>query len=229
MQVLSKRLTYANVMATVAVFIALGGTGYAMTRLPKNSVGTKQIKPHAVGTKQIKAGAVRTAQVADGSLQSSDFAANQLPAGERGPAGTDGAPGPPGPTFAVTADRPDPTPTPDRPVLLGTFFKFTTPAAGKLLLNLYGNPGTGFTSEGIEVVCSGGGVNVGLYLDGAPVPDTQAAFDNETYEIFTLVGVTAEAVPAGEHELALGANCPSGSYESASLHENVTLSAVLLG
>jgi hypothetical protein len=42
------RLTYANVMATVAVFIALGGTGYAAITLPKNSVRAKQIAPRAV-------------------------------------------------------------------------------------------------------------------------------------------------------------------------------------
>jgi hypothetical protein len=42
------RLTYANVMATVAVFIALGGASYAATQLPKHSVGTKQLRNGAV-------------------------------------------------------------------------------------------------------------------------------------------------------------------------------------
>ena len=45
---LRSRLTYANVMATMAVFIALGGTGYAAITLPKNSVRAKQIAPRAV-------------------------------------------------------------------------------------------------------------------------------------------------------------------------------------
>jgi hypothetical protein len=31
------KLTYANVMATIAVFIALGGASYASLKLPKNS------------------------------------------------------------------------------------------------------------------------------------------------------------------------------------------------
>ena len=48
------RLSYANVMATVAVFIALGGTSYAISKLPKNSVGTKQLKKNAVATSKIK-------------------------------------------------------------------------------------------------------------------------------------------------------------------------------
>lgn len=41
------RLSYANVMATAAVFFALGGTSYAAFSLPANSVGTKQIKARA--------------------------------------------------------------------------------------------------------------------------------------------------------------------------------------
>jgi hypothetical protein len=37
------RLTYANVVATLAVFIALGGASYAASQLPANSVGTRQL------------------------------------------------------------------------------------------------------------------------------------------------------------------------------------------
>ena len=41
------RLTYANVMATVAAFLALGGGAYAIS-LGRNSVGSPQLKPGAV-------------------------------------------------------------------------------------------------------------------------------------------------------------------------------------
>jgi hypothetical protein len=41
------RLTYANVMATVAVFLALGGGAYAVS-LKRNSVGPKQLRTDAV-------------------------------------------------------------------------------------------------------------------------------------------------------------------------------------
>jgi hypothetical protein len=57
MRKLRGRLTYANVMATIAVFIALGGASYAAIKLPKNSVGTKQLKRQAVTLKKIKASA----------------------------------------------------------------------------------------------------------------------------------------------------------------------------
>jgi hypothetical protein len=46
------------VMATVAVFLALGGAAYAATKLPKNSVGTKQIKNQAVTGVKIKKGTI---------------------------------------------------------------------------------------------------------------------------------------------------------------------------
>lgn len=54
MQRLRKRLSYANVIATLALFLALGGVGYAATKLPKNSVGTKQIKKNAVTGAKVK-------------------------------------------------------------------------------------------------------------------------------------------------------------------------------
>lgn len=41
---LRDRLTYANVTATLALFVALGGTGYAATQLPRNSVGKAQLR-----------------------------------------------------------------------------------------------------------------------------------------------------------------------------------------
>lgn len=60
MNALRGKLTYANVMATVAVFIALGGAGYAAVKLPKNSVGTRQIKNHAVTGAKIKIASLGT-------------------------------------------------------------------------------------------------------------------------------------------------------------------------
>ena len=74
-------------VAYIALFVALGGTSYAVVRLPANSVGAKQIKPNAVATSEVK----------DASLLAADFALGQVPAGPRGPTGTNGATGPAGP------------------------------------------------------------------------------------------------------------------------------------
>jgi hypothetical protein len=46
-------LTYANVTATLALFVALGGASYAVTQLPANSVGTSQLKAHAVTSSKL--------------------------------------------------------------------------------------------------------------------------------------------------------------------------------
>jgi hypothetical protein len=81
------RLTYSNTIATLALFVALGGVAVA-TGLPRNSVGTKQLKrravtaaklapksvisgklgPNSVGPGNIGNGAVTTAKLAQGSV-----------------------------------------------------------------------------------------------------------------------------------------------------------------
>jgi hypothetical protein len=60
------RLTYANVIATLALFIALGGVSYAATSLPKSSVGTAQIQAEAVRTGKVADDAVTAAKLAQG-------------------------------------------------------------------------------------------------------------------------------------------------------------------
>jgi len=81
----------ANAVAYLALFMALGGTSaYAAGALPKASVGTKQLKKSAVTSPKVR----------DGSLRARDFAAGELPRGERGAQGAigpKGATGPQGP------------------------------------------------------------------------------------------------------------------------------------
>lgn len=48
MDVLRRRISYANVMATVALFVALGGSSYAAIKLSVNSVGNRELKQRAV-------------------------------------------------------------------------------------------------------------------------------------------------------------------------------------
>jgi hypothetical protein len=52
-----KRITYSNVIASLALFIALGGAAIA-AGLPRNSVGPKQLKRGAVTPVKIRKGAV---------------------------------------------------------------------------------------------------------------------------------------------------------------------------
>jgi hypothetical protein len=96
---LRTRLTYANVMATVAVFIALGGTSYAIQQLPRNSVGSAQIRSRAVGASEIRSNAVRSPKVRRRSLHLSDLSIGARRA-LRGRTGATGPAGPPGPGSA---------------------------------------------------------------------------------------------------------------------------------
>jgi hypothetical protein len=62
------RLTYANVMATTAVIIALVGGAYVAYALERNSVESRHIKDHEVRTRDLARGAtIANASAVDGS------------------------------------------------------------------------------------------------------------------------------------------------------------------
>jgi hypothetical protein len=64
MESVRKRLTYANVMSSIAVFLVVaGGSALAATQLGKNTVGAKQLKANAVTAAKIKNGAVTGAKL----------------------------------------------------------------------------------------------------------------------------------------------------------------------
>lgn len=67
-------------VACLALLVALGGTGYAATVLPRNSVGTAQVKNNSLLSQDFKSGVLRPG-----------------PRGAAGPAGPAGAAGPAGP------------------------------------------------------------------------------------------------------------------------------------
>lgn len=83
-------LSYANVMATVAVFIAIGGGAYA-AGLARNSVGSKQLKNDAVRSVDVKADSLKGADVDESKLELPE--GPQGPPGERGPRGLQGPAG----------------------------------------------------------------------------------------------------------------------------------------
>jgi hypothetical protein len=69
------RLTYANVVSTLCLFLLLGGgAAVAATQLPKNSVGSKQLKKNAVAAAKIKNGAVTGAKLAGGAVSADKIA-----------------------------------------------------------------------------------------------------------------------------------------------------------
>ena len=94
---LAPRLSYANVMATLAVFLGLGGGAYAAVSLPARSVDTQHIKRQAVTRSKLADRAVDTHQLARRAVTlkrlSRGVRARLNRAGRPGPQGPAGAPG----------------------------------------------------------------------------------------------------------------------------------------
>lgn len=106
-------LTYANVMATIAFFVALGGGAYATVALPAHSVAAKKhrkrkaLPAHSVGTKQLKNKAVTPAKIAPKTM--ARFKGQK---GDRGQPGIQGSIGPSNAYFAQTISSPVSLPVP---------------------------------------------------------------------------------------------------------------------
>jgi uncharacterized iron-regulated membrane protein len=75
---LRRRPTYADVTASLALFVALGGGAYAATALPAGSVGAEQLDRSAVVTAKIQKNAVDGSKVRDNSLTGADIKESTL-------------------------------------------------------------------------------------------------------------------------------------------------------
>jgi len=155
----------AMVVACFALALALGGTGIAAVSqlVPRNSVGTPQLRNNAVISAKVK----------NRSLLAVDFKAGQIPvgpagpAGPEGPAGQQGAAGPAGPAgpgarWAFVAK--------DGTILAQSggismasvsggryYLNFGSPQTGKLVLatTAYRNDDTGLRGSALVTICGG--------------------------------------------------------------------------
>ncbi len=99
------RLTYANVIATLALFVALGGTAAAGAHVwitganvRNGSITGRDVANRSLTAKKLRLQTVTGAQVRDGSLRAADFNTDDLqklvgPSGSTGPAGPVGPAG----------------------------------------------------------------------------------------------------------------------------------------
>jgi hypothetical protein len=219
-----------NLVAYIALFAALGGTSYAAIKLPKNSVGSRQIKRHAVTPSKLSTAAKRSITGARGPVGPAGPQGVQGPAGPTGasgpagPAGRDGAPGAETQTILArvgqTSDG-DPSPSPDVTVVQLTR---VFPVAGRYRLELprYGIGGS-CTSP-----CQW---STGSYLDGQPVANTRhdtsypftgsidpcglAISDDRTDETIL--------VPAGTHTLKVALTNGSGASVTSACNAPMTV------
>jgi len=80
---LRPKLTYSNAIATIALFIALGGAAVA-AGIPNHSVGAKQLKRGAVTTAALGKAAVTSAKLANKSVIAAKLAPNSVGPGAIG-------------------------------------------------------------------------------------------------------------------------------------------------
>ncbi|MFM7553660.1 MAG: collagen-like protein [Actinomycetota bacterium] len=211
-----RRLTYANVMATIAVFLALGGTSYAVTALPKNSVGTQQLKKNAVTGVKVK----------DGSLSSADFAAGTLLKGDTGATGATGPAGPQGETgsagpagaqySSVDGDsQTNPIETNAVSVATGTV---SIDQAGKFAM--FARLDTSLTAN----MCSSSDPVLFLSVNGTVLAKSGRTFQDGGSQWYGLVlfGKMNVAQTAGNHTARVMAGCSNGTAPlSTPTHYNV--------
>ena len=215
------RLTYANVVATLALFVALGGSSYATIQFTGRNV-----KDRSLTAKDIKKNSLTTSEVKNRSLLAQDFKAGQLPSGAQGAPGPQGAKG----------DRGDPGPTSANSTtdtLSGASFSHVAatttvnmPTAGKLF---------GYGREFVEFTCTADGHcggDAALFLDGNYVHGsfTQAVGDNSQFVGTSLAtSAIAPSVSAGPHVLEL--RTALGGSNTASFIEfgNPQVGGVALG
>ena len=93
-----RHLSYANVMATIAVFVALGGSSYAAMKITGNDVRDESltgadIKDNSLRGHEIRSGAISTDDIKNRTLRRQDFASGVLVPGPKGEPGAPGAPG----------------------------------------------------------------------------------------------------------------------------------------
>jgi hypothetical protein len=159
---MSSKLTYANVTATLALFLALCGSSYAVVQFTG-----KNIKDASLTTKDVK----------NHSLLARDFKPAQLPVGAQGPQGLQGAKGDTG----DTGDKGD-NGTPGTPGTPGSALAYAmVDSNGNLgeAKNVdratkidFGSPTTGFYC--VHTTVAPQNVVATLYGTGAPAGEIEA-------------------------------------------------------
>lgn len=212
------RPSHTTIAAYLSLFLVIGG-GVAFAALGKNTVGTRQLKRNAVTAAKIRNGAVSVVKLNSGAR-----------AALKGQEGPPGPPGPPVPGFGAIAIGPqessEPNPSPDESAAnvakLGRQVEVTLPRAGELYIR--------FFTATMKRDCSAGSAEAGLYLDGAPIPATarglfKTASETERAEEY-LALVPADA---GEHDVTLRQDCPSGDLGPSTIDGHSTWTVLLLG
>ena len=209
---LRSQLTYANVMATIAVFLVLGG-GSAVALNATNTVQSDDLGPGAqVRAPDVAANAVNGSSVVNGSIAGADIAASALPEGRKVTSSCN----PTSTTFVDCGSLTINLPQPGLRVLVvasANWYSMQTPQP----------PG----AEAYNV--TDGRCRIGV--NGAPFgPDAQPGelqdtTDGDAQQSVTLTSVTDPNLGAGQHTIGLACNQRDGNI----VFSQTFISAVVLG
>jgi hypothetical protein len=210
----------SNLVACLAVFVALGGTSYAALKLHANSVGTRQLKNDSVDSAKVK----------NASLAVGDFGSGQAPNGAKGAKGDLGDQGPPGVPGTDGAngaagdqgDPADPGSNPSEYISLNQGSPVAQSAPGGQPAKIVRDTEFTTTANDTTVILEGSVLvhvtahansqvgEIGAYIDGAGVPGSRSGlssqfipFDVDMTFRFSANGVMT-GVPAGTHHLQFG-------------------------
>ncbi len=193
MKAVADKLTYANVMATLAVFLVLaGGSAYAATHVGKNSVGSRQLKRGAVTPRKLSHSAKAALLGPTGANGASGPQGPRGPEGPRGPQGSSGAE----PLVIDASASSVPADETNRPIALSGTTTWTPPpdqvghlaaqAIFKLATNTTDPPGA-FES------CS---PSLNILDNGERVGSTRIVFNNGSSEATTFATFRPEEIEA---------------------------------
>jgi hypothetical protein len=219
-----RRPTPALVVACVALVIAMGGTSYAAFSLPKNSVGTAQLRNGAITQQKIAKGTLRELGGARGPAGAPGRAGATGQTGQAGTEGAAGATGPQGPTSGTSAGSVETISSTGGFTPFGTSGTVTLSAPGKVLVEISGT---------YIIECSASGPcssTVSAFLDGTAVPgaheNLNATASDEGFENIAVSGIAIN-VPPGTHTVQLETKLSADVSSTNS--ENLHLTAVALG
>ena len=189
-----RRPSPAFVVACVALFAALSGTGYAATKLAPNSVGTAQVQRNAVVSSKVK----------DGALGPQEFASSVR--GAKGATGDAGGTGTANSGFMLHYD-------PAGIFEDGTILSqaVTVPASGFLNLRfvIYA---TGFGVGG-NYFCPGSSSTLTFKQDDSATPLDSVSYPNGLFSIVYRRQFQVAAT-AGEHVFTIKMTCDTTSINT---------------
>jgi hypothetical protein len=168
------RFLRGNTIALLALFIALGGTTYAATALPKNSVGTKQLKTNAVTAVKIKSGSVTGAKIAKNAVTGVKIADNAVTGDDINEATLAKVPSATAADTATSAGSAPPS-----------------GAAGGGLSGSYPNPGLAAPEAWHEIGAAGEPTFQNSWVNESPSTETTAAFYKDPFGVIHLKGLIA--------------------------------------